>query len=149
LRLVEDVYSRQDKIIENRDKLEELLVRAHVEAKLAWELNANEDQMAPVLQMIRHAQWRWDYAAAAHGSSFHSPIETSRVISTGITRAQEARIQLARLLADLGHNEEVPYPDISTKAKAQAFIGLDMEKLEGEKKIFLETVVTDWLKQAE
>ena len=36
LKLVQNVYERQDKIIENRDKLEELLVRAHLEAKKAW-----------------------------------------------------------------------------------------------------------------
>jgi len=36
-RLIKDVYSRQDKIIKNRDKLEELLVRAHEESKKAWD----------------------------------------------------------------------------------------------------------------
>jgi nitrite reductase (cytochrome c-552) len=146
-RLVEDVYSRQDKIIENRDMLEKLLVRAHVEAKLAWDLGANEKQMAEVLTLIRHAQWRWDYAAAAHGNSFHSPVETGRIISTGITRAQEARVKLARVLASLGHLDEVPYPDISTKAKAQAFIGLDAEKLQAEKQEFLNTVVKEWVEK--
>ena len=67
LRLVEDVYSRQDAIIENRDHLEELIVRAHVEAKLAWDLGANEEQMKEILTLLRHSQWRWDYAAASHG----------------------------------------------------------------------------------
>jgi len=74
-RLLRDVYERQDKIIENRDKLEELLVRAHVEAKHAWDLGVTEEDMQEILQDIRHAQWRWDYAAAAHGASFHSPVE--------------------------------------------------------------------------
>ncbi|HOS73232.1 MAG TPA: ammonia-forming cytochrome c nitrite reductase subunit c552, partial [Bacteroidales bacterium] len=35
-KLVQDVYSRQDKIMENRIILETLLVRCHVEAKTAW-----------------------------------------------------------------------------------------------------------------
>lgn len=148
-RLVADVYSRQDKIIENRDKLEELLVRAHVEAKFAWEIGATEEQMKEILWDIRHAQWRWDYAAAGHGSSFHSPVETSRVISTGITTVQEARLKLARLFAALGHNAEIPYPDISTKEKAQKFIGLDAEKLQAEKDVFLEKVIKQWLEEAE
>jgi len=142
--LIKDVYERQDRIIENRDKLEELLVRAHVEAKLAWELGATEEQMSAILQDIRHAQWRWDYAAASHGGSFHSPVETSRVIGTGIDIVQEGRIRLSRLLYGLGHEKEVPYPDIATKAKAQAFIGLDADALRAEKKIFLETVVPGW-----
>ncbi len=147
-RLVRDVYERQDKIIGNRNKLEELLVRAHVEAKTAWGLGAGEKQMRDILTDIRHAQWRWDYAAASHGASFHSPVETGRVITTGITIAQEARLKLARLLADFDLNEEIPYPDISTKSKAQAFVGLDMNKLNSEKKEFLETVVPTWVEQA-
>ncbi|TRX70467.1 ammonia-forming cytochrome c nitrite reductase [Carboxylicivirga sp. M1479] len=146
--LIEDVYERQDRIIENRDKLEELVVRAHVEAKLAWDLGATEKQMEDILMDIRHAQWRWDYAAASHGGSFHSPVETGRVISTGITVAQEGRLKLSRLLADLGHNEEVPYPDISTKAKAQEYIGLPVEKLQAEKDEFLKTLLPKWKEEA-
>lgn len=148
-KLIADVYERQDRIIENRDKLEELLVRAHVEAKLAWDKGATEEQMNDILMDIRHAQWRWDYAAASHGGSFHSPVETSRVISTGITIAQEGRIKLARLLANLGHNKEVPYPDIETKEKAQKFIGLNMDKLNSEKEKFLVEVVPKWLEVAQ
>ncbi|KJF43675.1 ammonia-forming cytochrome c nitrite reductase [Draconibacterium sediminis] len=147
--LLANVYERQDKIIENRDKLEELLVRAHVEAKKAWDLGADETQMEDILMGIRHAQWRWDYAAASHGGSFHSPVEVGRVISTGITIAQETRIELARLLADLGHNQAIPYPDIATKAKAQEFIGLDMEKLNDEKQDFLKNIVPKWMEEAE
>jgi nitrite reductase (cytochrome c-552) len=147
--LLANVYERQDQIIENRDKLEELVVRAHIEAKKAWDLGANDTQMKDILMGIRHSQWRWDYAAASHGGSFHSPVETSRVIATGIDIAQETRIKLARLLAELGHNQEVPYPDISTKAKAQEYIGLDMDKLKTEKKEFLNSLVPVWMKQAE
>ena len=146
--LMKNVYDRQDKIIENRDKLEELLVRAHVEAKQAWDWGATDTQMIDILQGIRHAQWRWDYAAASHGGSFHSPVEIGRVISTGLTEAQETRIKLARLLADLGHNVEIPYPDISTKAKAQAFIGLDVKKLKADKELFKINLLPKWEKLA-
>ena len=146
--LIKDVYERQDKIILNRDELEKLLVRAHLEAKYAWEYGATVSQMKDILQLIRHAQWRWDYAAASHGGSFHSPVETARIISTGIVKAQEARIKLARLLASLGHNEEIPYPDISSKAKAQALAGLDMATLNRGKREFLQTVVPRWIDEA-
>jgi nitrite reductase (cytochrome c-552) len=149
LTLIQNVYDRQDKIIENRDKLEELLVRAHIEAKKAWDLGASEEVMKPVLMDIRHAQWRWDYAAAAHGASFHSPVEIGRVIGTGIAIAQEGRLKLSRILSKLGYNMEVPYPDISTKAKAQAYIGLPVEKLETEKDMFLKKVVPEWEKMAQ
>lgn len=138
--LIRDVYSRQDKIIENRTKLEKLLVRCHVEAKAAWEKGAGEEEMKGILNDIRHAQWRWDFSAAGHGNSFHSPVELGRIISGGIFLAQEARVKLARILG-----QEIPYPDISTKARAQAFIGLDMQKLNEEKKIFIETVLPLWI----
>ncbi len=147
--LMENVYERQDKILENRDQLEILIVRAHVEAKKAWELGATETQMKDILMGIRHSQWRWDYVAASHGGSFHSPIESGRILSSGITIVQETRLKLARLFAELGFNEEVPYPDISTKAKAQKFIGLDMDKLNSDKKDFLKDVLPGWMKEAE
>lgn len=143
-KLISDVYERQDKIIENRDELEKLLVRAHVEAKKAWDLGATEAQMKDILVDIRHAQWRWDFAAASHGASFHAPVEMGRVIASGITIAQESRIKLARLLIELGFKGEVPYPDIATKAKAQAFIGLDMESLNAEKNKFKQKTVPEW-----
>lgn len=143
-----NVYERQRKATETRLKLETLLVRAHLEAKKCWDLGATEEQMKAILTDIRHAQWRWDYAAAAHGASFHSPVETARVLGSGLEKVQDARVKLARLLATLGFNEEVPMPDLSTKEKAQAFIGLDMEALEAEKQNFKEKVLPEWLKEA-
>ncbi len=146
--LIKDVYAHQNRIIETRNMLEELLVRAHVEAKCAWNYGATDEQMNDILQLIRHAQWRWDFAAASHGGSFHSPVETSRIISAGIVKAQEARVKLARVLASLGHNDEIQYPDISTKEKAQKYIGLDMAMLQAEKALFKRKIVPQWTDEA-
>jgi nitrite reductase (cytochrome c-552) len=148
-KLVKNVYDRQDKIIENRDKLEELLVRAHVEAKAAWDYGALESQMKKPLQLIRQAQWRWDFSAAGHGNSFHSPVEVSRIIASGIQKAQDARIELVRILAGLNHNEEIPYPEMNTKIQAQQFVGLEMARLKSDKADFLRTVVPTWIEAAE
>ncbi len=148
LELIKNVTDNQDKIIDIRDRLEVLIVRAHVEAGKCWELGATEEQMKDILQGIRHAQWRWDYAAASHGGSFHAPVELGRVIGTGLEIAQETRIKLVRVLIALGHTEEVPYPDISTKAKAQEFIGLPMEKLITEKEAFKQNLLPKWLEIA-
>ncbi len=142
--LVQNVYDRQDKVMEVRHELEKTLVRAHVEAKKAWELGATEAQMKDILQGIRHAQWRWDFVAATHGGSFHAPVECARIVATGLSIIQDTRLKLARLMSTLGFNEEIPYPDISTKAKAQEFIGLDMKKFREEKAIFLQEVVPAW-----
>ncbi len=149
--MIRSVEERQDKILQNRDELERQLVRAHLEAKAAWDAAATEEQMKPILRLIRKAQWRWDYAAAGHGSSFHAPVETARIIGQGLTLAQEARISLARLLPKLGVADTIPYPDISTKEKAQTLIGFDstaVSKAKGAKKEFLEKVVPEWERQA-
>jgi nitrite reductase (cytochrome c-552) len=143
-----NVYERQQKATENRLKLEGFLVKAHIEAKKAWDLGATEEQMKDILMDIRHAQWRWDYAAAAHGASFHSPVETARVLGSGFAIIQDGRIKLARLLSELGYNQPVEMPDISTKEKAQTYIGLDIEKLKKEKEAFKQNLVPKWLEEA-
>jgi len=147
-KLIQNVYQRQDALHETRVLLEEALAKAHIEAKFAWDKGASEKQMANALKLIRGAQWRWDYVAASHGASFHAPFESARVIGLGLEKAQEARIEITRVLASLGYSEPVPLPDISTKAKAQEYIGLDMKKLNAEKKVFLDTIVPQWLKEA-
>jgi len=146
--IIANVYEKQAKIKRTQNKLEELIVRAHVEAKKAWDLGASEEQMQPILMDIRHAQWRWDYSVASHGGSFHAPVEVSRIVSSATATAQEARIKLARLLAELGFTGEVPYPDISTKEKAQEYVGLDMDKLRAEKQEFKENIIPKWLEEA-
>lgn len=147
--LAKNVNDRQKQVFEVRGKLETVLVRAHVEAKTAWDKGATEQTMKPVLDLIRKSQWRWDYATAGNGNSFHSPTEMARVMASGIELAQEARVKLSKILYDLGVKGEVPYPDISTKEKAQLFIGLEMPKLKAEKAEFMKTVVPQWEKKAE
>lgn len=146
--LRETVYGRQDKVKEIRLALEDALVKAHVEAKFAWEKGATQNQMENSLKLIRAAQWRWDFVGAGHGNSFHSSVESARLIAQGLDKAQSARLELSRVLAALGHNQEVAMPDISTKAKAQSFIGLNMEDLKAKKKTFLESVLPKWLQKA-
>jgi nitrite reductase (cytochrome c-552) len=148
-KLINDVYTRQDKIVENRNILETVLVKSHIEAKMAWDKGASETQMKDILSDIRKAQWRWDFAAAGHGNSFHSPVETGRIIAGGIAYAQEARVKLARLLASFGFNQEIPYPEISTKVKAQEYIGLDISQMNKEIDEFLRTVVPEWIKSGQ
>jgi nitrite reductase (cytochrome c-552) len=142
------VYEYQDKILETRNRVEQELVKAHVGAKYAWDNGASETQMEPVLKLIRGAQWRWDFAVASHGASFHAPVETQRILSHSLDMSYQAQIATIRVLASLGVDGEIPMPDISTKEKAQEYIGLDMEKLRKEKDEFVNTVVPEWLAEA-
>ncbi|MBS4027410.1 MAG: ammonia-forming cytochrome c nitrite reductase [Ignavibacteriales bacterium] len=147
--LRKNVEDRQDKILELRLTAEQALVKAHLEAKFAWEKGATEEEMKPVLQFIRHAQWRWDWVAASNGLGFHSPTEAARVLGSAIQQAGEARVALVRILAKHGVTEPFVLPDISTKEKAQTFIGLKMDSLRTEKTKFLQTVAPEWDKKAE
>jgi nitrite reductase (cytochrome c-552) len=142
--LIEDVYMRQKSIKENVIALEDNLVKAHIEAGEAWKLGANETQMKAILLDIRHAQWRWDYATAGHGASFHAPVEIGRTVSSGLALALEARVKLTRLLASLGQKNPIVMPDISTKAKAQAFVGLNMAKLKADKEKWKKEILPTW-----
>ena len=96
----------------------------------------------------REAQWRWDFGVASHGGSFHAPQEIQRILSHGLDRALQARLAVSKVLAKHGYTEDVPMPDISTKAKAQEYIGLDMDAERAAKEKFLKTTVPAWLEKA-
>jgi len=143
-RLVQDVYDRQDRIEELRRIAEKGLAAAHIEAKAAWDAGATEAEMKPILKLIRHAQWRWDWVAAANGMGFHAPVEALRVLGTSIQKAEEARRQISIVLVKRGAQYPVPLPDLSTKDKAQKYIGLDPQKLKANKQEFLNTTAVKW-----
>ena len=147
-KLLANVYDRQAKVEELRRITEKNLARVHIEAKTAWDNGATEAEMKPVQLLIRHAQWRWDWVAAANGLGFHSPAEALRVLGTSIQKAQEARILLTEILIKKGVKTPIVLPDISTKAKAQQYIGLDMPALMKKKSEFMTTVVPQWIATA-
>ncbi len=143
-----NVYERQNKANEIRTRLEDELAKAHLEAQFAWQKGASEAQMKPVLQLLREAQWRWDFGVASHGAAFHAPQETQRVLGSGLDKALQARLATSKVLARLGYTEDVPLPDVSSKEKAQKYIGLDIPKEEKLKEEFLHTIVPQWLQEA-
>jgi nitrite reductase (cytochrome c-552) len=141
------VYEYQDKIIEIRNIIEKELVKVHVSAKFAWDNGATEKQMEPVLQLIRQAQWRWDFIGSSHGASFHAPVESQRILSHSLDKTHQAMFALQKVLFALGKSE-VPMPDISTKDKAQIYIGLDMKDINAKKEVFKKTMIPEWIKSA-
>ena len=50
----------------------------------------------------------------------------------------------ARLLAAKGISHEIAIPDISSKEKAQAALGMDMKQMNSDKAQFLKTTVPAW-----
>lgn len=129
-------------------KLEDQLVKAHFEAKAAWDAGATEEEMKQALTAIRHAQWRWDMSAAGHGGHMHAPKVVLHMIATGMDRAADARAALAGVLVKHGVQTPVQVPDISTKEKAQKVMGIDFDGEKAAKEEFLRTVVPQWEEEA-
>lgn len=146
--LRQNVYERQEKVLDVRNRVEKELAKAHIQAKYAWDNGATEEQMKETLALLRKSQWRWDFAVASHGASFHAPQEMTRILSHALEFALKAQVEITRTLAKLGHTEEVPMPDISTKEKAQQYLGLDMEGKVTAKKKFLQEIRPKWLESA-
>jgi nitrite reductase (cytochrome c-552) len=142
--LMKNVNDRQDKITELKLIAEKAIVAAHVEAAAAYKAGADSVELVPALMLIRHAQWRWDWVSAANGVGFHSPLEAARVLGTSIQRAEEARRFITQVLIKHKASPVVPFPDLTTKEKAQAYIGLEMKKLNAEKGEFMKKVVPEW-----
>ncbi|SHO48433.1 ammonia-forming cytochrome c nitrite reductase [Desulfopila aestuarii] len=137
--------------LERKEQLMEIamdnLAKAHLEAGKAWEVGATEDEMKDILTDIRHAQWKWDYSIASHGSFFHAPEETLRLLAVANETAQQARLKLIPVLAKHGA-AGFAAPDFSTKEKAQALAGVNLAKLVAEKEQFKATLAKEWEKQA-
>ena len=123
------------------------LANAHLEAGKAWELGASEEEMQPVLTHIRHGQWRWDYSIASHGSWFHAPEETLKLLSLANEQAQQARLKLVTILAKHGATNYVA-PDFETKEQAQKLANVPLDELVAAKKQFKQTLEEEWKKKA-
>jgi nitrite reductase (cytochrome c-552) len=142
--IVNSKFERKDFLI---DIAMDNLAKAHLEAGKAWEVGASEEEMKPILDDIRHSQWRWDYSIASHGSFFHAPEETLKLLASANELAQQARIKLVRVLAKHGAIDYIA-PDFSTKELAQELAGVNLKKLVEEKLNFKATLEKEWHKIA-
>ncbi|MBT0549310.1 ammonia-forming cytochrome c nitrite reductase [Riemerella anatipestifer] len=146
--LAQNVYERQDMVFQLRNRLEKQLAKVHLMAKFLWDNNATEQEMKPVLDLIRKSQWRWDFITASHGAAFHAPLESQRIMGDGLYLAVQAEAKMNDISNKKNISGKFVMPDVSTKAKAQKFIGLDIPKESAAKAQFMKTVVPEWLKKA-
>ena len=121
-------------------QVEDLLVKAHFEAKAAWDAGATWPLMNDSIMGIRHGQWRWDFAMASHGLYAHNPEEGNALLDKAIEQVTLSRTLLAMILKQLDV-EKVDYPDISSKEKAHAVIGFDKGAAEAAKVMFIKDEV--------
>jgi nitrite reductase (cytochrome c-552) len=58
---------------------------------------ASAQQLAPILELQRKAQWRLDFVAAENSMGFHAPAEAGRILAESIDLARQAQIAAERL----------------------------------------------------
>ena len=77
-----------------------------------------------------------------------APQETMRILGHGLNKVFQARMLISKVLVAHGYTDNVPLPDITTKEKAQQYIGLDMAVEKADKDKFLKEIVLEWLQKA-
>lgn len=112
------VETIQTKVRDTKLKAEKAIVEAHFDVAAAIKAGAADEDLKPIRQMLRHAQFRWDFVSASNGMGFHSPQEAMRILADAIDQAQQVRVSISQLLAKLGEKEARVYPDLSTREKA-------------------------------
>ena len=116
------VENIQETVHRARVDAEDVLARAHIDVAAAMQMGVPDEELAPLRQLVRHAQFRWDFVASNNGMGFHAPQECTRLLGDSRELAQEARIGVARLLAARGISESPRYPDLSSREEVQAFV---------------------------
>lgn len=113
----ERVESIQTKVSDAKLQTERALVKAHFDIAAAMQAGATDDELLTARQMLRHAQFRWDYVASSNGMGFHSPQECMRILGDATNGAQEVRLETTRILYSKG-GAAPEYPDVSDRKKA-------------------------------
>jgi len=92
----EELRARVDRI---QERNHDLLLRAgqalmdQLDAILAAkQQGATEEQLRPVLELQRKAQWRLDFIAAENSMGFHAPQEASRVLAEAVDYARQGQV---------------------------------------------------------
>jgi len=118
----------QDRVRSARQRAERILTEAHFDIAAALQAGAEQTELQEVRRLVRQAQFRWDYVAAANGMGFHSPQVSLQTLAEAIDLAGQCRVACARILAGRAVLKPIQYPDTSSKEKAQAVMKAFREK---------------------
>ena len=122
------VESIQDGVQQARRWAEKAIVQAHFDIAAAAQAGASDEELAVARKLVRQAQLRWDYVAAANGMGFHAPQLSLQTLAAAVDIAGRCRVECARILARHGITSPVEYPDFATKEKAQAVVKAFLDK---------------------
>jgi nitrite reductase (cytochrome c-552) len=121
-------YSESDlrqRVATIQDRHHELLTRAGgavvdmLDAiKVAKAGGATDDQLRPLLELQRKAQWRMDFVAAENSMGFHAPQELARILAEAIDMSRQA--QLGAIAFKVPANATIPTPPAPSNSGAPA-----------------------------
>ena len=63
--------------------------------------DATEDQLKPIWELQRKAQWRLDFVAAENSMGFHAPQELARILGESIDMSRQAQLAAREVKATL------------------------------------------------
>ena len=112
------VEAIQTKMQDSLIAAEDALVEAHFDIAAASQAGVSDNDLSQPRRLLRDAQFYWDYISSSNGMGFHSPTESMRITGLSIDLAQQARVLMARLLAEKGVSKQPAYPDISSRQNA-------------------------------
>jgi len=86
---VDRIQDRNYRMMQNAGQAVVDLIDTIVAAR---ENGATEDELAPVLEFQRRAQWRLDFVAAENSMGFHAPQETARILGEAADLARQGQV---------------------------------------------------------
>lgn len=90
----ETLKARVQTIGDNTFKLQRIagqtVAQAHLTIKAAMDAGATDEQLAQPRQLVREAQWYWDWVAAENSMGFHNPDKIMRTLGLAIDKAHQS-----------------------------------------------------------
>ncbi|MCL1917341.1 MAG: ammonia-forming cytochrome c nitrite reductase subunit c552 [Peptococcaceae bacterium] len=88
--LIDSVTSIQANFWVQQHEAELAVSKAHQTIKAAKDAGASDEALAEALELVREAQWYWDFVAAENGMGFHNPDQGMKATGQSIVKANEA-----------------------------------------------------------
>lgn len=104
--MLDRVESIQDKTKKLLDRSEDALVALINKTAQAKKLGASEEELAPIYELQRKAQWRSDFINAENSMGFHAPQEAARILGESIDYARQGEVLVQEILGRLASKKE-------------------------------------------
>lgn len=90
-KLFNQVKAEQDNVWQLQHTAGQTVARAHGAIQNASAAaNANQNELANARELLRRAQWYWDYVAAANSMGFHNSVQELNTLGQAIDLAHQA-----------------------------------------------------------